>query len=439
MAASETMDDSFRARVEKIFGSLTSSSLQQPSSLQSTLWSLTDYEVERREWRREDAVTHDRDEIPCSSAFDELKRDRWRAFRRELQCDLNDDDDDDHDESNTLSSRGVGAYGVDEWDIRSSIGLDRTLDNEEEEDEYDKVASGRENAGERLYMKNVGNQESYLNIHNVLPKSLHGTKDPRANHMAAKIRLREDEAEAQKLNSHHVCDAEVRELHRKPSNESGSQLRSILKRKDNKSDSKWHKRVRFDPGCKTVCKKEASQKIQAISVGSSSLNCMISDDERMSSQNRYGIPDYLQNPFKYTNYSFNSSSEVEEKSSTQACMDFVKLVKDLKSTGSGSELKDASADLPIPKSVTFVPKKKAGELKAGNYSCKVKQDEEEDGNQSLRNTILPVGIVAGESQESEAGVVEEDERERNDIIKSDGSQKASRKYRTRSGTDESDP
>lgn len=126
MAASEASDDSFRVRVKKIFGSLTSSSSQRPSSLQSTLWSLTDDEVERREWRRGDTGSSDRDEIPCSSSFDELIRDRRRSFRRELQHDL---DDGEH-ESNTLRSRRMGTDGLDEWDIRSSIGLDRTLDNE---------------------------------------------------------------------------------------------------------------------------------------------------------------------------------------------------------------------------------------------------------------------------------------------------------------------
>lgn len=420
--------------MKKIFGSLTSSSSQRPSSLQSTLWSLTDDEVERREWRRGDTGSSDRDEIPCSSSFDELIRDRRRSFRRELQHDL---DDGEH-ESNTLRSRRMGTDGLDEWDIRSSIGLDRTLDNEEEEDQYDKVASGRENAGERLYMKNVTDQESYFNIHNVLPKSLHG-KDPRANHMAAKIRLQEDEAEAQKLNFNHNCDTEVKEPHDKASNEGGRQLRSILKRKefkqeDNKSVSK---RVRFEPGCKIVCKEEASQKIQANSVDTSSLNSMISDDEYMPSQKRYGIPDYLQNSSKYTHYSFNSSSEVEGKSNT--LVGFLELVEDLKSTGSESALKDVSGDLPIPKSVTFIPKKKAGELKAGNFSSKVKQDEEEDGNQSLQQRVLPVGIAAGESQGSEADIVEEDKTEADAINKSEGAQKASRKYRTKSGSDESDP
>ncbi|KDP23267.1 hypothetical protein JCGZ_23100 [Jatropha curcas] len=429
MASSEAMDDSFRVRVEKIFGSLKSSS-QQPSSLQSTLWSLNDDEVEKREWRR-DAGASDRDDVPCSSSFNELKRDRKKNFRRALAEDLDELDGDDDEESNTLRRRRVGSDGVDEWDIRSSIGLDRTLDNEEEEDEYDKVASGRENAGERLYMKNVTNQESYLNIHNVLPKSLRGTKDPRANLMKAKIRLQEDEAEAPEQNSHLYCDTEVKELCVKPSHENGSQVRSILKRKDNSSDSKPHKRVTFDPVCDTVCEEEATKKVENISMGSSSLNSVRSDGEYMSSQNAYGVPDYLRNPSKYTCYSFNSSSEVEEKSNTQACMDFLELVKGLKSTGSESELKDATTDLHKP--VTFIPRKKVGHANAINYCSKV---DKHDGNRSSQQNVLPVGIAAGDSQELEAGVMEEDDPETNAMIKSDSSQKANRIYRTKSSSDE---
>lgn len=129
----ETMDDSFRVRVEKIFGSLTSSSSNQPrSSIRSTLWSLTDDEVERREWKRgTGAAASDREEIPCASLFDELKNDRRRRRRNhrrnELEDDLDDDEDED-DESNR--SRRGGEDDLEEWEIRSCIGLDPTLDNE---------------------------------------------------------------------------------------------------------------------------------------------------------------------------------------------------------------------------------------------------------------------------------------------------------------------
>lgn len=73
---------------------------------------------------------------------------------------------------------------------------------QEEEDAYDKVASGSENTGDGLYMKNVGEYESYLNSQNLLQNSLHGLKkDSRANHLAAKVGLKEDDSEAQNFDS----------------------------------------------------------------------------------------------------------------------------------------------------------------------------------------------------------------------------------------------
>ncbi|XP_065853940.1 uncharacterized protein [Euphorbia lathyris] len=430
------MDDSFRLRVAKIFGSLAPSSSQQPSSL----WSLTDGEVQKREWKRGDTGTSDRDDMPCSSSFDELKKDRRRRFRRVREDDVDEfdeeEDDDDDDEESNLSRRrggGMSGDGVDEWDIRSSIGLDRTLDNEEEEDEFDKVASGTDTAG-RIYMKNVNNQEAFLNIHNVIPNSSYGSKDPRANYIAAKIRLREDEDEAKNLNSPHDGEKENKELHAEQY-QNASELRSILKRKDNSSDSKSHKRVRFDPGCNIVTKDESDDETQSVSMDSSSHNSTIrdGDSEHIASKNIHGVPDYLRNPSKYTCYSFDST-EVEEESNTQACMDFLNMVNVMKSSGS----QNASFDLP--KSVTFIPKKKGCESTNSN---KAKQHENEtDDGQSLSYIGVPVGIAARESDESEANAMdmEEDEPGTDTVIRTDGSKKSGRKYRMKSGdAEESTP
>ncbi|CAK7336050.1 unnamed protein product [Dovyalis caffra] len=415
------MDNTFRDRVDKIFGSLTSSSPSKPqpsSSLKSSLWSLTDDAVERKEWKRDTsslAASFDRDEIPCAS------------------------------ESNR--SRRGGEYDLEDWGIRSSIGLDPTLDNEEgwkaisrcrsvgvmeEEDEYDKVAEGRENAGERLYMKDVTDQGSFLNFYNVVSKSLHGTRDPRANHLAAKIRLQEDRVEAQTENSHNDFDKAT-----KVSNEcSSGQLKSILKRKQNNSDFKSCKRVRFDPGCRAVHKEDASEEIQDISMTASSANDLISEDGSIAVQNALGVPDYLRNPSKYTRYSFDSSTEVDEKSDTQSYNDFLKSVKCSKSTDSGSELEDASSDIP---KVTFIPKKLADEVKAISSDCMVKQDKGHNDDHYVHATNFLVGIAAGESQESEAGAVEENEPERNVADRNTGFQKPGRRYRTKSSLDDFDP
>uniref|UniRef100_A0A0D3A223 Uncharacterized protein n=1 Tax=Brassica oleracea var. oleracea TaxID=109376 RepID=A0A0D3A223_BRAOL len=94
----------------------------------------------------------------------------------------------------------------DDWSIRASMGLDRTLDDEvrisfqlkvlefsifivnsHEEDEYDKVALGKEDGGKGVSMEDAISRPCGVRI-----------RDPRANHAAAKLRLKEDELEANK-------------------------------------------------------------------------------------------------------------------------------------------------------------------------------------------------------------------------------------------------
>lgn len=436
------MENSFKDRVDKIFGSLTPSSSSKPppssskpqpsSSLQSGLWSLTDDAIERKEWKRDVSslsASFDRDEIPCAASFDKLKKERKKK-NFELDDDMDElDDDEDDGELNRSED------GLEDWDIRSSIGLDPTLDNEEEEDEYDKVAEGRENAGERLYMKDVTDQGSYLNYYNVISKSLHANRDSRANHLAAEIRLQEDQVEAQTLNSHNDCDKAM-ECQAKASNEcGGGQLKSILKRKQYNSDFKSCKRVRFEPGCGTVHKEQALVEIQDISINTSSANDLVSEDQSFTVQNAPGVPDYLRNPSKYTRYSFDPSTEVDEKSNTRAYMDFSKLVKHSKSTE--SELEEASSDLP--KSVTFIPKKKSDEIKAVTSDNMVKQDKGHHNDHHAYAPNFPISIAAGESQESEAGAVAENEPERNVLDRNNSFHKPARRYRTKSSSDDFDP
>lgn len=109
------MDQSFNDRVDKVFGSISSSS--------STPWSLTDAQVERRVWNRHkaDNKDDDDDETLVSSSFDNLFN--GRSNRRKS---LDEDDDEDVGGDDAFETEN----DVDEWDIRSSIGLDSTLDKE---------------------------------------------------------------------------------------------------------------------------------------------------------------------------------------------------------------------------------------------------------------------------------------------------------------------
>uniref|UniRef100_A0A2P2J1W2 Uncharacterized protein MANES_08G101800 n=1 Tax=Rhizophora mucronata TaxID=61149 RepID=A0A2P2J1W2_RHIMU len=275
-------------------------------------------------------------------------------------------------------------------------------------------------------MMHASDQGSCLKLHDGPSNLLCGIRDQHANYLAAKIRLQEDEAEAQKLNSVHDGDVNVNQLHLKAVDEIVP-LRSILKRKDNSSDVKPCKRVRFEPSCAAAHEEEASEKIQGISMGTTSVH------ESMSSQNASGLPDYLQNPSKYTRYSFGLSCEVDDTSNAQAFMNIFKSMKNSQFSESASQLEDASAVLP--KSVIFIPKKKPGEAEVVNHSSEFKQ---ENVDQSLHQRGFPVGIAARESQGSEVDKVEEDVSEPNVVGKSTNSPKPGRRYQIKSSSNDAE-
>lgn len=120
--------EDFQSRVEKIFGSLafsrsTSSTTTSTSSAaplrqtqSSSVWSLSGAEVEKREWKREQLASYDREETPCASSFDEiLRQQRLSSTDRKEGEEGGDEEFGDDD---------------DDWSIRASMGLDRTLDDE---------------------------------------------------------------------------------------------------------------------------------------------------------------------------------------------------------------------------------------------------------------------------------------------------------------------
>ena len=98
------------------------------ASLKSSPWSLTDSEVEQREWRQDTNDTRDRDDTLCSLAFNECFKKDQSASRRKLRRVLHDQND-EADEQSDWSFRG-GDADIDEWEMRSLIGLDPTLDRE---------------------------------------------------------------------------------------------------------------------------------------------------------------------------------------------------------------------------------------------------------------------------------------------------------------------
>ncbi|KAM6589789.1 hypothetical protein CsatA_012394 [Cannabis sativa] len=379
------MEESFRARVDKVFGSLASVR-SSSSSLQSSPWSITGDEVERKEWRR-CADTSGRDEMPCSSSFDAfLKKDRGASRRRNFEDDREGIDDADE-----------------EGDEKS----------DEEEDEFDKVASGREGVGDRLYMRDVTETGSYLNSDNVLGIK----KDPRANHLAAKLRLKEDEAETEsKTPSSSLASSVDIKVSVSDPNAKCTKIEampnSILKRKEHEEALKSPKRVRFDVGFENECKEESFPKNAAVS------------NNNNNNKSCGGVPDYLVNPSKYRCYSFASTSEVNDNE-----------VESL-NRESGSDMESAGGVADLPNSVTFIPKKKKTSGDSRDIEIDNNEVKHKEGDKQIE---FPVGIAIAEVQSVNSGVEDDDDDDETEIKAADEGiaiQNAGRRYRKMSRSDD---
>lgn len=418
-SSESTEEDSFRARVQKAFGSLSSS--QSP-------WSLTDDQIEKREWNRSSSggsTARNDDVTPCSSSFDGISFHRKDRKKRRVRSNL----EDDGVEEDLDDAEDGGGDGGDDWEIRSSIGLDCTLDNEEEEDEFDKVAAGRENATDVLYMKDVTDHGPYLNSYNVIPSSVN---DPRANLLAAKIRLEEDEIEAHKIGPNYTDDkskSNVEEPSVKAS-EDGGKPKSILKRKNDVATSKEQKRVKFDPSCKDDFE-EVSENANDALTGNHFVATTFLDNSL--GRSTLGVPDYACNPSKYTRYSFDSACEVDDGSNSRVCMDLLELVKMSRPEDSRSLSGDASNSLP--KSVTFVPRKKETGAPPRDSNSEAKQNQEDGSEQSFSQKGFPLGIAADVIESGEVRGME-DELESSVAATSTGVKKQCRNYRTRPNLDD---
>ncbi|KAM7251723.1 hypothetical protein ACFE04_023606 [Oxalis oulophora] len=379
------MEGSFRDRVDKTFASILPPSSSSSSSM-SSLWSLTVDEIE-----------------PTLETELERRDDPLFAPRDNMEKDLEefDDEDDEIEEDEDKENKAIikpEDYNDEEWEIKSSIGLDCTLDYEEEEDGYDKVAVGKEAIKDvdRLYMKEVNDYEIDADQPEELPLSIKGySKDPRANHMAAKIKLSQD-AKATTANDDNVGEC--------------GNLKSILKRKDNKTRPEGNlaeKRVRFDAECKADGGDEVVPNLME--------EDKVSDDSfKLPPDYPRGIPDYMRNPSKYTRYTFESS-DVDEVSNRQAYMDFLNLMKKPNAT-------ESETMVELPKSVAFVPKRKV------NDSMVVEnlQNKENKGLTFRDNPLVSIAV-----EDDQVCEMEEDEPETIADRRS-SSQKSNRQYRVKS-------
>ncbi|KAJ7971783.1 Tumor suppressing sub-chromosomal transferable candidate [Quillaja saponaria] len=411
------MEDSFSVRVDKIFGSLASSST--PSSSVSSLWSLTDEEIEKRKWNRSmDTPESESNSHPLFEAkgFEECSS----SLQDEVEEDLEDleDDVDDAEGSRMLSK--PDDYDDEAWEIKSSIGRDCTLDFEEEEDVFDKQAVGKEKSGDRLYMKDIKDDGVEITC-NVLPTSFRDVvRDPRANHLAAKVRLKEDAEAAKKIDALYVSEKAVTHSDGAEVNAPGDDVKpkSILKKKDDQSDLKSKKRVRFDSEYE---ESEGAKHVRAKS--SSSMEVVAASNEASSQSHALAsaVPDYLRNPSRYTHYTFDSETDMDEESNKQAYMDFLKLLHRSNTTDESQ-----TDDLP---SVIFISKKKSSD------AAMSKQNHDNISKGFTHKRGLPAGIVAEDNDICE---MEEDEPEPV-YDKRNTSQGVGRQYRRKTGEELEEP
>ncbi|CAA0825689.1 Unknown protein [Striga hermonthica] len=429
------MEDSFRVRADKVFGTLGSRNTLSSLDESSSLWCLGDEEIERREWKRSSKDKYaGKDEDGGAPP----------VFQKTLGLDTEDLSDYEEDETEDDGEIDGGkkkrprnnitcaeASHDDYFDVQLNIGRDCTLDYEEEEDQYDKLAVGMEQAGDRLYMRDVkfADYKSHeLSEYSVIPGLFQAVvKDPRANHEAAKMRLNEDAEDASKFSTSQPSNSlaptieEIEDL--KQQSESGcdnhdnNNTKSILKRRENPHDCRSDKRVRFAFDVKSS--------IQAPEDQQSSEHFEAKDYPQASNPSMC-VPDYLRNPSKYTRYSFDSSDDMDDQSNQKAYSD---LFDTLRRRDVGPQMDNMLVE--TPKTVVFAPRRKKGEKGSGGTRI---ESENSTGDDNVRSKRWSVGVTAENDQEGEVCAMEEDEPCRA-AEKGGSSGKLCRQYRAKASVD----
>lgn len=129
-------DDSFDARVKRLFGSRLFDNVPE-NSFPPSSWTVAGGDVERHRWIREKPAGTDREDDPCASAFDEggcfaqksksARRDRKRRSKDDLD---GFDEEEEDTEGSGEEDDEANDEDREEQQIRASVGLDPTLDYE---------------------------------------------------------------------------------------------------------------------------------------------------------------------------------------------------------------------------------------------------------------------------------------------------------------------
>ncbi|PWZ43699.1 hypothetical protein Zm00014a_002076 [Zea mays] len=423
--------ETFEARVKRLFGSRLFDAVPD-SSFPTASWSVAAGDVERQRWAKpseardaeeEAAGEAGRGDTPCASSFYDangcLRSRRRRSRQEEFEGDLDDLDEDEEEDG----ERGRATEQDEDEGVRVNIGLDPTLDREEEEDKYDREAFGREEAADRVYMHDIMDDGINMSINSIVPDllddSIEGVyrfkKDPRADMRAASARLREDDGSAKDGDSHYATEAKdflnvgiqtkkaVEEVNVKP----------ILKRKEEQADLKPRKRVRFDANVKDR-ESDMFERDEDSPMVPQSMEVVTGKESTPTLSVSPGVPDYVRNPSKYTRYTLDVPESNDDSNRTA--------LADLHDLLGRSDQNRIHSETPveIPSSVTFIPRKKSVDAMAVD-----------DGPRAIDSNSSVIGLVAGASDEPDQCEMDEDDSNLSSTPQMHTNSKAnSRRYRS---------
>ncbi|KAF8667286.1 hypothetical protein HU200_052955 [Digitaria exilis] len=425
--------EAFDARVRRLFGSPLFDDVPD-SSFPAGSWSVASGDVERRRWAKpseardaeeEAAGEAARGDTPCASAFYDangcLRGRRRRSRQEEFEGDLDDLDEDDEEEDGEMGRKA--AEDDEEEGVRVNIGLDPTLDREEEEDKYDREAFGREDASDRVYMNDIMDDGINMSINSIVPDLLGDSieevyrfsKDPRADIRAASARLREEDSSAIDGNSHYSAHAkELPALGMQTMKAAEDvNVKPILKRKEEQADLKPRKRVRFDASVKDP-ESDMFEHNEDSPMVPQSMDVVTEKEQTSAPSESPGVPDYVQNPSKYTRYTLDLP-ESNDASNRRALADLHDLL-------GKSDPKKIHSETPIeiPSSVTFIPRKKSVDAMAVD-----------EGPKTSNSSSSVIGMVARVSDEPDQCEMDEDDCKASSTPQMHTNSKAgSRRYRS---------
>jgi hypothetical protein len=224
-----------------------------------------------------------------------------------------------------------------ERQVREMVGMDCTLDFEDEEDEYDKVAAGTEGIDDRLFMSQVCNFGSSRQQLNPLPTSFiemrQANRDRRADQKAALARLQEDDRLAAAKESAQTVKSNSAE-NQPARQDNGGEAMDIDGDHGHKEEPmEEFKNENLNPGSSLVSgeKKRKSSKRVRFSLDEDKSDAAASPviaspfveanpiPGVQSTANRYSkVPDYVKNPSKYLYYTLDWAEEDEEQANLAA-------------------------------------------------------------------------------------------------------------------------